>query len=166
MEKRNSNTPIFHDSNNPFSRGFTLIEVMLVVVIILIATAVSVPVFRGTFKSTQMTDALRSTVRMARFARNMAILKQSECTLQFEEDRMVLTCADPNEPKTERRLPHDIKISEFENLSEEGLPEDKRTVHYYSNGMNDGFKLTLTDDKDRQREIECHPFTGKVTVEE
>ena len=148
------------------SSGFTLIEIMLVVVIILIITAVATPVFRGTFKSTQMTDAMRSTTRMARFARSMAILKQGECTLSFEETQMVLTCTDPSEPKTVRQFPGDIKISQFENSSEEDVKEGERIVHYYSNGMNDGFTLTLEDDKNRRKTIECHPITGKVTVEE
>ncbi len=148
------------------SKGFTLIEIMLVVVIILIATAVATPVFRGTFKSTQMTDATRSTVRMARFARSLSILRQSECVLHFEEDRLVLTCAAPAEPKTERQLPQDIQIGSFENLSEEHSPDNARKVHYYPNGMNDGFELALEDDQDHRRIIKCQPYSGKVTVEE
>jgi len=166
MEKKNSNTPTFQYSTTPLSRGFTLIEIMLVVVIILIATAVSVPIFRGTFQSTQMTDAVRSTARMARFARSIAILKQADCTLKFEDDKMVLTCSDPNEPKTERRFPEDIQISNFETISETDDFSESRAVRYYANGMNDGFELTLEDDKNRQRTIECHPITGKVTVDE
>jgi len=139
---------------------------MLVVVIILIATAVSVPIFRGTFQSTQMTDAVRSTARMARFARSIAILKQVDCTLKFEDDKMVLTCADPNEPETSRRFPEDIQISRFETISETDDFSEGRVVRYYANGMNDGFELTLEDDKNRKKIIECHPITGKVTVEE
>jgi len=148
------------------SRGFTLIEIMLVAVIILIATAVAAPVFRGTFKSTQMTDAARSTVRMARFARSLSILKQSDCTLTFKEDQMILTCEDENEPDTSRRFPADIKISQFEISTEKNTSTDARVVHFYSNGMNDGFELTLLNDKGRRRTIECHPISGKVTVEE
>jgi len=159
-----SHPSAFHP--HPSSLAFTLIEIMLVVVIILIATAVSVPIFRGTFQSTQMTDAVRSTIRMARFARSIAILKQSDCTLTFEEDRMILTSADPSEPKTERRFPGDIQISEFEILSKTDDFSETRAVHYYANGMNDGFELTLEDDKNRKKVIECHPITGKVTVDE
>ena len=163
MRKKQFSSFIVHPSS--FSQGFTLIEIMLVVVIILIATAVATPVFRGTFKSTQMTDAVRSTVRMARFARSLSILKQSDCTLKFEENRMILTCADSNEPKTERRFSADIQISNFEISTEKNTAADARVVHYYSNGMNDGFELTLSDDKGRRRIIECHPISGKVTVE-
>jgi len=32
--------------------------------------------------------------------------------------------------------------------------------------MNDGFEMTLEDDKDRHYTITCNPITGKVTVEE
>jgi general secretion pathway protein H len=148
------------------SRGFTLIEIMLVVVIILIATAIAMPIFNGTFQSTQMNDAVRSTARMARFARSMAFLKKRDCTLQFEETQMVLTSKDPTEPQTVRRFPRDINISEFENTSDETVSDENRVVHYYSNGMNDGFEHTLSDDNDRKKVISCHPISGKVTVEE
>ena len=148
------------------SKGFTLIEIMLVVVIILIATAITAPAFRGMFKSTQMTDAVRSTTRMARYARSMAILKQSDFTLTFEGTQMVLSGNDPSEPKTVRRFSGDIKIDQFENKSDETLSSDTRVINYYANGMNDGFKLTLTDEKDRRKTIECHPITGKVRVED
>jgi len=154
-------SPSIGNRQSSIVNGFTLIEIMLVVVIILIATAIATPVFRGTFKSTQMIDATRSTVRMARFARSLSILKQADCTLKFEDNKMVLSCADENEPDTVRRFPADIKISDFESPS-----ADERVVHYYSNGMNDGFELTLSDDKDRRRTIECHPISGKVTVDE
>jgi len=96
------------------SLGFTLIEVMLVVVIVLIAAGISVPLFKKTFQSTQMTDAVRSTVRIARYARNVAILKQQTCTLSFETNRLTLACDDGTTNNTfeaARRLPDGVKIS-------------------------------------------------------
>ncbi len=151
------------------SRGFTLIEILLVMVIILIATGVSVPLFRGTFKSAQMTSAVRSTVRTARYARSIAVLKQEECTLSFKEGLITITCGGTNsaEPEVSRRLPDDIKISAFENLA--GMDKNSdgvHTVRYYPAGMNDGFKLTLSDDKNRRSTVVCNPISGKTTVEE
>ena len=152
-----------------FAQGFTLIEVLLVVVIILIATGISVPIFRGTLQSTQMTDAVRTTIRMARFARSMSIIKQDECILRIKEDRLTLSCGDTNsaEPEISRRLPNDIKIGSFENLAEaDKNPDEGHVVHFYPTGMNDGFKLTLSGQKDRRSTVTCNPISGKTSVEE
>ena len=43
-----NNSPIINHQSS-IKNAFTLIEILLVVVIILIATGVSVPLFRGTF---------------------------------------------------------------------------------------------------------------------
>jgi general secretion pathway protein H len=168
MEKRKSNIPAFQYSNIPFSRGFTLIEVMLVVVIILIAAGVVVPKFKGTFKSTQMTDATRSTVRIARYARSLAILQQEICTLRFETNRMIVVRGTNTAlPEASRKLPEDIKISAFENLADESRPSSEgRAVKFYPVGMNDGFKVTYSTDNDRRATIVCNPISGKITVVE
>jgi prepilin-type N-terminal cleavage/methylation domain-containing protein len=158
--------------------GFTLIEIMLVVVIILIVTGVAVPKLSGSFSSTRMKDAVRSTVRVARYARSMAILEQADCELSFADNRITLTTkgntnnisAGANNLRgsvtmlAQRRLPDEIKITEFENLAENAA-EGRKAV-FYSSGMNDGFELTLEDDKKRRATIKCNPITGKVKVEE
>lgn len=148
------------------SLGFTLIEVMLVVVIILIAAGVGIPKFKGTFKSAQMTDAARSTVRIARYARSLAVLKQEPCTLRFEDNRMTLVCGTNSAaPEALRKLPQDIKISSFENLAgTDGGRPGERTVQFYPAGMNDGFKVTLSADNDRRTTVVCNPVSGKITV--
>ncbi|MBC8206799.1 MAG: type II secretion system protein [Kiritimatiellales bacterium] len=159
MENKNSTFPY---SNNPLSRGFTLIEIMLVVVIILIVTGVAVPKLSGSFSSTRMKDAVRSTIRVARYARSMAILEQADCTLSFAANRILLTTT--NATLASRRLPDEIKITDFENMADKNI--EGKNVLFYSSGMNDGFELTLSDDKNRHHTITCNPITGKVTLEE
>lgn len=170
MKKRDSTVPPFRCSGTPFCRGFTLIEILLVVVIILIATAVAVPVFRGTFQATQMKGAVRSTVRLTRYARSLAILRQSDCTLHFDRQQIRATVAGAttNAPdKIIRTFPSDIQLVEFESESRSGeIPDDERIIRFYASGMNDGFTLTLSDEKERRTRITCHPVTGKVKVEE
>lgn len=142
---------------------------MLVVVIILIAAGIAVPKFKGTFKSTQMTDATRSTVRMARYARSLAILKQEPCTLIFATNRLNLVCGTNTvSPEVSRKLPSDIEISSFENLTDDTNPsaDGGRSVRFYSAGMNDGFKVTLSAGGDRRSTVRCDPITGKIVVVE
>lgn len=159
MKSRHSSF-IFHSSS--FSSGFTLIEILLVVVIILIAASVAVPKLGSSLSSTRMKDAVRATIRITNYARSMSILRQADCTLSFTEDKMRLSSR--SETLVERRLPDEVEISEFENLTEPGNME--RQVIYYSSGMNDGFELTLSDSKNRRHTIRCNAVTGKVTVDE
>jgi len=154
-----------------FSSGFTLIEVIMVVVIIMITIGVAVPTFSGRSGSIKMKDAVRSVVRISRYARSMAILEQTDCTLDFAANQISLTSAlSTNTVSTnrvvlaQRQFDKDIRISDFENLADSGLEE--RSVMFYASGMNDGFELTLEDDENRRHTILCNPITGKVTVDE
>ncbi|MDD3276430.1 MAG: type II secretion system protein [Kiritimatiellales bacterium] len=163
-----TNHPKSQYSNIP-PRGFTLIEVMLVVVIILIAAGVVVPKFKGTFKSTQMTDATRSTVRIARYARSVSILKQETCTLSFNSNRLALVCGTNSAtPEASRKIPEDIEIRSFKNLAEDenGNTTAGREVNFYPGGMNDGFEVTFAAGETRRATIVCNPISGKITVVE
>jgi len=145
--------------------GFTLIEIMLVVVIMLIVAGVAVPMFSGTSGATQMTDAVRSTIRTARYARSMAILNQADCTLTFTTNRISLTGSEG--AMVDKRISDKIQMTEFENLTDDESDDGgSNTVLFYSSGMNDGFELTLSDDKNRSHTITCNPITGKVTVDD
>jgi general secretion pathway protein H len=158
---------MIRQSSHPASYGFTLIEVMLVVVIVLIAAGVAIPKFKGTFKSTQITDAGRSTVRIARYARSLAILKQETCTLRFETNRLVLVCGtNSSTPEATRKLPEDITISSFENLAKDNVSAGTRSVQFYAGGMNDGFEVTLSAGENHRTTIACNPISGKITVED
>lgn len=152
---------------------------MLVVVIILIITGIAVPKLSGSLSSTRMKDAVRSTIRVARYARSMAILQQADCTLSFATNRITLTTAGNTNSSissatnsthgtvtllAQRRLPDQIRITEFKNLADDTMEE--YTALFYSTGMNDGFELTLEDEKDRRNTISCNPITGNVKVEE
>jgi prepilin-type N-terminal cleavage/methylation domain-containing protein len=159
MEPKNST---LQSSNNP-TQAFTLVEVMLVVVIVLIATAIAVPAFRGTFKSTQMTDAVRSTIRLSRYARSMSILRQEECALSFLSNKVSLVCGE--EQLSQRRLPDEIVVDGFDNLSVKNS-SSKKTALFFPSGMNEGFEVVFSDGDLRERTLRCHPTTGKVTVDE
>jgi prepilin-type N-terminal cleavage/methylation domain-containing protein len=148
------------------SNGFTLVEVLLVLVIILIAAGVAMPRFKGTFASAQMTDTVRTATRMARYARSLSILKQSVCTLEFEDSRMILFCGTNSAtPETVRRMPDDIKLSSFENLTSDApRAAAARRIRFYPAGMNDGFRVTFQAGEVRRSTVLCSPVTGKITV--
>ena len=64
--------------------GFTLIEVMLVVLIIAIVGGVVVPRFVRSFESVQRQVAARSIVAAGRYARGAAVLRQHDMAVCFD----------------------------------------------------------------------------------
>jgi prepilin-type N-terminal cleavage/methylation domain-containing protein len=65
-------------------RGFTLLEVLLVVVILLITSALAVPSFIRSFRGAKLRSAARAVVMSHRYARAMAVLKQTEAAILYD----------------------------------------------------------------------------------
>ena len=57
-------------------RGFTLVELLLVVTIFLLIAGMAVPMFVSSFAGAKLRTSVRSVVMTHRYARNMAILRQ------------------------------------------------------------------------------------------
>ncbi|RKX36739.1 MAG: hypothetical protein DRP64_18190 [Verrucomicrobia bacterium] len=69
-------------------QGFTLIEVILVVVISLILLGVAMPHFAHAYKGTKLRIAARTVGRMTRYARSMAIMRETTMTVVLNHDTM------------------------------------------------------------------------------
>lgn len=70
------------------SSGFTLIEVILVVVISLILLGVSLPHFAHAYKGSKLRIASRTVNRMTRYARSMAIMRETTMTVVINHETM------------------------------------------------------------------------------
>lgn len=81
-------------------RGFTLIEVVLVVVITLILLSVSMPHFAQTYKGSKIRSAARTVNRMARYARNMAIMRETTMTVVLNNETMEIYLGGPTQSPT------------------------------------------------------------------
>ena len=73
----------------PNSRcGFTLIEVILVVVVITIISVIALPHFSSSLKGSKLRHAGRTIQRMARYARSMAIMREETLTVVLNHQTM------------------------------------------------------------------------------
>lgn len=75
--------------------GFTLIEVILVLVVIVIVSGISLPYFAGTFRGTQLKTASRTIDRISRYAHAMAILREETMTVVLNEETMEIFMGGP-----------------------------------------------------------------------
>jgi hypothetical protein len=75
-------------------------EVILVLVVVVIISGISLPYFAGTFKGTQLRTASRTISRMARYARSMAIMRETTLTVVLNHETMEMFLGESTKTKT------------------------------------------------------------------
>lgn len=70
--------------------GFTMIEILVVVVIALLLAAVALPNFSKSLEGTRLRSSARDVVTAHKYARNMAVLKQSRTAVLFDRENRVI----------------------------------------------------------------------------
>lgn len=78
--------------------GFTLVEILLVVVILGVAAAVAVPAFARSFRGAKLRASTRLVLMMHRNAQSKAVLGQRYMAILFDERKGTLELVDQGQP--------------------------------------------------------------------
>lgn len=98
--KNNRNFSTLNESFNAQKKGFTLIEVVLVMVVIVIISGIALPHFAGSFKSNKLRTTTRTISKMSRYARSMAIMREEIFTLVLNHESMEIFLGGPTQTST------------------------------------------------------------------
>ncbi|MBN2704748.1 MAG: prepilin-type N-terminal cleavage/methylation domain-containing protein [Pontiellaceae bacterium] len=109
------------------SAGFTLVEVILVVVIMAVIAGISTPFFAGATRGAKLKTAGRSISQAARYARFKAISSQQEMRLVINPDTMELIVGPPGQGQNESDGKVDLDILDRLGYLDDGN-EDITTV--------------------------------------
>lgn len=173
--------------------GFTLVEILMVVVIILIASAVAVPSLMRSFRGAKLRASARQQVMTSRYARSIAVLQQVQTALLLDtalNTMEVLTISMPprstsiflndvaghggeeaGTPVIEsvlvRRLESGVRFIDVRGDGRRELPENDGiyTIRFFSNGMCDPYEVILEDDLGKRARISVDPLSGKSKTE-
>ncbi len=171
-------------------RGFTLIEIILVVAISLIAAAVAVPSFMRSYQAANLRTAARTVVTAGKYARNMAVLQQRQMAVFFDtqsgEIRIVaVERASPGaldnfldarrdagrdeqftaEVRRTQQLPEQVRIVDFSSPSQRQEVDGVFWVNFFPSGVSDSFSLRISDEQRRRSVyIEVDHLSGATTT--
>ena len=153
--------PISH-----FKKGFTLMELLLVIVITLIISAVSIPIFVQSLEGNQLNTAAKNVGRMHRYARAMSVLRGTPASLNYSATNQVLTVTLGTEsaPLVKREIPEKIEIIDFTLLPDEQFDEFPSIV--YTGGQCVDYAVTLRDSKDNEILLTIDGIDGSVKFED
>lgn len=150
-------------------RGFTLLELVLVMVIIGTVLAMAAPSLRRFFASRETEDAAASIVALTRLARSQAVAEGRAYRLNFDlkETTYWLTAqtegafrALPSEFGRAFRLPEGAELE----LKVEGVPADRDYVSFQPTGRTDTATIRLKGRQGESVEIACLSPTESYKV--
>ena len=143
------------------NHGFTLLELMIVIVIIGIVLALSPPLFSAGVTSAEQRAVARSVAQTLRFARSEAIAKRTDVGVEFNlEDR---TFQLPGGKKG-GKWPATIQL-DLTTTAAETVDPKHAYVRFYSDGGSTGGRVTLKV-KEREYRIDIGWLNGRIAIDE
>ncbi|MDX2175795.1 MAG: GspH/FimT family pseudopilin [Candidatus Sumerlaeia bacterium] len=165
-------------------RGFTLLEVMIVIVIFGIVVAVAAPNLRGALEKEGLRSAARQLATGAAVARSEAVARGEPVALRIdpEERRWRIALPDAErDARGRRRSARDAKASiekprelgpriRFDKFSRGGedyrleRSSDPLEILFYPSGSSSGGVVQIVNNKGRRMSVEVSRAASRVTV--
>lgn len=163
-------------------RGFTLLELLVVLVLVSLMTALVAPRLAGTLASTSARTSVKRIAAALRYARNQAASEKAVYVAAFHRETSRVAVGrmpDPagGKPVSEEdalllidprvfTLAKGVRIESVASASGEPEDTDPARIIFYPNGASSGGKVIVADEKDRQAVLSVDVIMGTVRLEE
>jgi len=183
----------FGSSQATGRRGFTLLEILLVLLVISIAAFAVIPTVVESMNGSSVRQAMRDMVSLHHYARSRAILDQRPMLILYDQDTQVLellqlpprvqtSTADwlepPMQPSDPLTLPGDEEAGAIVPILKRPLPKSVQLIEvedlpqennvwfavYAPSGMCDPHRVRFQDQQERIHEVFVQGFTGDVRI--
>jgi prepilin-type N-terminal cleavage/methylation domain-containing protein len=137
--------------------GFTLIEIVLVLVVMAIAGVLAIPALQPLLQSVRGEAAARRTASFLDEVRRRAVMERRELRVRCrpEERRLVVLAAGAEKDPVTFRIPERAELVSCR-------PEE---VRYFPQGYATGIALLLRDEHHQEHSVTVGSFTGLARVE-
>lgn len=132
--------------NHSISSAFTLIEVLLVIVVMGIVAAIAMPSFVHSIQGQRLSTAARTLTTVARYARSMAVLKQTDLALTFNlaNGQVDLVSSNTSLPSFSREV-NGVRLQDVTIEGADPVTEGTCSVPFLRNGVCVPFAVTIAD---------------------
>lgn len=166
-ESRKANAPACTRARHlPFAirhsrvRGFTLIELMAVIILLAIALTAVTFSFSKSLKSARITAASRDLVAALRYTRGQAIVKGKQEVLTLNLDDNTYTAPG----KSAHKLPEDMRM-QLTTAEQEVTGGNAGGIRFFADGSSTGGHISVLQDR-REWRINVAWLTGDISLDE
>ncbi len=151
------------------NKGFTLIELMLVLLIIGLGTAFIAPTVANSLVNVRLKAATRRLSAVLRYARSMAVSNKNTVQVFIDIDNASYSAQVPSADNSGEGLsgatafPADIKFKEVK-IGEEVSTSGVVQLLFYPKGNTSGGEIVLENSRGRTYKITIDPIIGKVKI--
>ena len=159
------------------NKGFTLLELIVVVTLIGIMLSISVPSLRSTFFTNPLKSTARQVVGTINEVRQKAVrnqepynlhLSQVENRIWYEKVKKTpeedLNEDEKNTEIEELQLPDSIRLTKVWRKESGVSPGSETTLYISKKGYMEETSILISDDFDNSLAVQCYPFTDPMTV--
>jgi general secretion pathway protein H len=145
------------------SRGFTMLEIIAVILVIAIVATLSPPLFSSGVSATQHRAAAREVAQMLRYARTEAVAKRTDVAVDFDLEQRTFQVP-ASALKRVAKIPEGIEIN-LTTTAAETKNEKQASVRFYPDGGATGGRVTLKV-RERSYLVDIDWLTGRVSIDE
>ena len=142
-----------------FQGGFTLLELMVVLVIAALILTLTPPLFSRAMPGTQLKGAARQITAALRYARSNAVLTQQETRFRLDVEQRLFSVSGRNKDVS---LPEDLEYRLFTARAEQ-INDSVGMVRFYPDGSSTGGRVTLAYGE-RAYHVDIDWLTGQVRI--
>lgn len=174
------------------SKGFTLIELVVIIVVIATVSSIVLPSYNRFWERTRFQGVVRDITELFADARERAINKDTTVAVHFDASIQTFVL-DVTPPKPPRELPVAFTSGEDTTLQERATSGGKRgyqlregtviplfmvggsngrgevtseSLHFHSDGTNEGARVRVINEKGYSATIQVMPTTGQISTQE
>ena len=140
-------------------RGLTLVELLIVLVLIGLVAAVTIPILGSGVSTTELRSAAREVAAGLRAARGQAIAHRTEAVLQLDVAGRAFWV--PPDTRV-HSLPREIEIKLF-TAQRDIVNENVGAIRFYPDGGSTGGRVTLASGE-RKYDVDVDWLTGRVAI--
>jgi len=159
-------------------RGFTLLELMVVIVLMATIAMIAIPRFKSLFE-VNLKSSMRQLAGTIKFCFNEAIIKQSTIRLNFDVETgmyyhsTLITSADsslgefvpmPSSVSEQKTLPDGVFFEDIITPRSYEKEEDEAYIMFYPTGYAEKAVIHIKDADENQYTLLVKPLTGGVKI--